>query len=387
MKNIPISDIKANSYFDAPVYLDEGYILLSPETQVTPELINRLRRWGYQFIYSDGNQKDSPTYLFSVPEGMPTAVLDTDIKEKKRIESAKQFYYSLINLLTESFNKYKEENKLDLSELTEKAKLLIQEIKTNRDSLLRFIGFPYPAGNYLPQHSVNGAILAVTIGELLKLPAHKLIELGTAALLHEIGMLKIPENIPLSETQLTPEQRKMVNAHTILGYRILKGFSVSNEIAVAALEHHERLDGSGYPQGFKSDKIILYARIIAATCSYDAIIMKRPFRDARDGHTALLELLKGSKTLYDENVIRALIYCVSLYPIGSLVLLANNTVARVVKTNLQNPKLPIVQILLDPDRNRVSEQVIIKTSEEGETSVKRSLPQEEIQNLSLEGSR
>ena len=387
MNNIPVTDLVENTYFDAPVYLDNRYILLSPDTQTTSELIARLRRWGYRAVYSEGNPEKAPSYLSSGEPAISTAVLDAGIKEKEKIDSSKKFYYSLLNFVKELFTRFKEENKLDLAELTEKAKELILNVKRNRDTILRFAEFQYPGENYLFKHGANCAIISLAVGNLLKLPPHRLIELGNAALLHDIGMTKIPENIYLSSNTLTPKERQTIIAHTVIGYRILKGFSASEEIARAALEHHERLDGSGYPRNLKGDKISLYARIIAVACSYDGIITKRPFKDARDGHNALLELIKGRQKLYDDTVIRAFVYCISIFPLGTLVMLSNNAIARVVKTNPKDPKMPIVQIMIDQKGNRITDQTDVKTSEESGITIKRSLGPEEVQNIDLDTAR
>ncbi len=381
MKNILIAELIDNTYFDAPVYLDENYILLTPDTPVTSDLNRRLDKWGYTGVYSDGKPKDSPAFESSEDHVAATAILDSDIKEKTKIDSSRSLYYSVINFIKEIFKTYKQNNTLDIAPITEKVKELIQTIKTDRDYILRFPEFHYPSENYIYRHSVNNAVLALCLGELLKLPPHRMIELGIAALLHDIGMLKIPDEVYLNSQPLSPGQRKIVNAHTVLGYKILRGFSVADDIALTALEHHERLDGSGYPQRLKADKISLFSKIIAITCSYEAIISERPFKHVMDGHKALLELLKSRQKLYDENIIRALIYSISLYPIGTAVLLSNGAIARVVKTNPENPKLPVVQILVDQEAKPIEEYLIVKTSQETEITIKRTLTTEEAKHL------
>jgi HD-GYP domain-containing protein (c-di-GMP phosphodiesterase class II) len=379
MKEIPVPQLTANTWFDQPVYLDEKYILTSPDTPLTSELIDRLRRWSYETVHSDGGLQDAPSY--SNPAGeetAPAATLDRDIKEKKRLEVSRKFYFTTWSFVTDRFKRFHDSNKLDLSELTDRVKEMIQMVKTNRDFLLRLKEFEHPTDNYLPHHSLNSTLLALAVGDSLKLPSHRLIELGIASLLHDIGMVKIPEFLYVNPKALTPQEQKMIRAHTILGYKILKGFSLPESVALPALEHHERLNGSGYPQSLPDERISLYAKIVAITCSYDAMVSPRPFKRSLSGHQALLELLKGSRLLYDERAIRTLIFCLSLYPLGSLVLLSNHALARVVRSNAENPKYPTVQVLVDPNGRKVTEQVFVQTSEKDGVIIQRDADPDEV---------
>jgi putative nucleotidyltransferase with HDIG domain len=306
-----------------------------------------------------------------------------DIRDKQQLEDAKKLYYAQVNYTLESFKRYKEDNRLSIPGLSERIKELIEMVKSSRDAILRYSEFVYPSENYMYVHSVNSAIMALAIGELMKLPPHRMIELGLAALLHDIGMLKLPDAVYLKEDNLTDKEFQLVRAHTTLGYKILKGFSVSEEIALAAEEHHERLDGSGYPKALSGDKISLYSRIVAVVCSYDAMTSKRLFKTQNDPHAAVMELLKDRNMHYDEKVIRSLIVCLSAYPLGSLVLLSDDSIGRVTKTNPESPRFPFVQVLIDKEGNRIEEPLLIKTAEQNGLSVKRGLTPGEVEALGM----
>jgi HD-GYP domain-containing protein (c-di-GMP phosphodiesterase class II) len=386
MKHIPLGELHENMYFDAPVFLAEGYILLSPDVQATPELMQRLERWGFDGVYSEGKPLEAPAHLSGARAAAVKSMLELDIKEKQQMEGARNLYFSLLNFTVENFKRFQESNRLDLAAISERVKQVIDMVKSGRDSLLRLPEFIFVSDNYLYQHSVNSAILSLVIGELLKLPPHRLIELGIGALLHDLGMLKLPEYLYLSSKPLEPKEWQMIKAHPMLGYRILKGFSVSDAIALTVWEHHERLNGSGYPRGLAGDKITLYSRILAVADSYDAITSKRGFKQMQEGHPGLLELLKGRKSLYEESMVKALIYCLSLFPLGSLVLLSNAAIGRVIRTNPRSPKAPIVQILIDKDGERLGELAVVQTAgEEGgpEPTVKRNLFWKEVEAHNL----
>ncbi len=383
MKAIEVIKLKPGSYFSAPLYLDKDYILLSTDTPVTMELIRRLKRWNYKNVFTEGEQIEKPEYMVTETEDT-TSILDEDINEKQKEEKARQFYFHLLEFTKETFNLFRTENQLNLNSITQKVKELIEIEKENRDNLLRLTEIKLPTNNYIIPHSANTAILSISLGSFLKLPPHRMIELGISALLHDIGMFKLPEKIYMGTHKLTPQEKKAIIAHTILGYRILKGFSVPENVALAALEHHERIDGSGYPNGLRGEKISLYARIIAVACSYEAAITSRPFKNELDGHQAILDLLKGNRTKYDENVFKALIYRLSLYPLGTLVLLSNGAKGMVIKANPQNPKAPYVKIIQDEEGNIPEKNVIIRISGESDIKITRPLTKEEIANLKFE---
>jgi HD-GYP domain-containing protein (c-di-GMP phosphodiesterase class II) len=384
MKSVPLSELRDKLYFDAPVYLDEGYILLSPDVGTPQDLLARLARWGYETVYCDGNPVEAP--VRSAPAVAAKSTLELDVQQSQQMEKARKLYFSLIGFTVDTFTRFAESNRLDLAGITERLKELIELVKSSRDTMLRLPEFVYIADNYLHQHSLNCAILSLAIGDSLRLPPHRLIELGIGALLHDIGMLKIPEALYLNPRQLGPREWQMIKAHPMLSYRILKGFSVSDTIALTAYEHHERLDGTGYPRALAGEKITLYSRILAVADSYESMTTKRPFRLDREGHAALLELLKGRGIFYDEVAVRALIYCLSVYPLGTTVLLSNGAMGRVIRTDPRSPKTPIVQILIDRDGNRLEEFAAVSSSEEGTgeaPAIRRNLSWKEVEAHNL----
>ncbi|MBN2553019.1 MAG: HD domain-containing protein [Spirochaetales bacterium] len=383
MKEISVSELQTGDYFDSPVFLDDAFILLSPDTPVTEELIQRLKQWGYENVLCDGRVAQAPAYTSSGAAATAVSVLDMDIREKQEIEEARKLYYALVNFTLESFKKFKEDGKLNIPRVSERIKLLIDMVKSSRDAILRYAEFSYPSENYMYVHSVNSAILALAIGDLMKLPPHRMIELGLGALLHDIGMLKLPDAVYLKEENLSEKEFQIVRAHTTLGYKILKSFSVAEEIALAAEEHHERLDGSGYPKALSGEEISLYSRIVAVVCSYDAITSKRLFKTQNDPHAAVMELLKERNTKYDEAVVRSLIVCLSAYPLGSLVLLSDESIGRVTKINPESPRFPFVQVLIDGEGGSIEEPLLIKTAESDGVSIQRCLSPQEAEKLDL----
>ncbi|MBN2658815.1 MAG: HD domain-containing protein [Spirochaetales bacterium] len=383
MNKIPQENIIDGMVFESPVYLDKNYILLTPEIPVSESLKKNLMKWEYRELETEGPIVGKES-LASSDHNMTSAFLDHDAKEKEGIKKARQFYVEILDAVEKIYQRYSRDQHLDLNYITEYIKKMITMIKENHDYILRLPDLDNYNKDYLITHSVKSALLALTIGESIKMPQFKLIELGISALLHEIGMLKLPDNLYNFTRKLSDSEKKALTTHTILGYRLLKDFSLSQDILMGVLQHHERCDGSGYPQQLSAPKISDYAKIISIVCAYDAQISDRPHSASRDGYHTLMEMLKeGAK--YDETALRTLLYSISLYPLGSHVILENGSIGVVVHNNKGNPKFPMVKVLIDPDRKPLADMPVIETRDEKGLKIKDILNRDQILKLKAEG--
>ena len=365
MKNYLLNQIPIDKFFSETVYLDKNFILAAPEMSITEKIISILREWEFKEIYSNGKILDDyAADKVSEIEGIESSEA-TMISDHDKIINAEEFYTSFEKYVETLFTRVSIKNEIDYNSIAEKIKISCEIIKEDRRYLLRVQKKPAanPNSNYLVSHSVKTTIVSIIIGLFLKLPNHRLIELGISALLHDIGMIKVPPQIYLSNRPLNVNERRAIMTHPLLGFNMLKAFDFPLNISLGALEHHERENGSGYPQKLTGDKISLYAKIIAVACSYDALSTKRPHKEAKDGYTGMLELLKNEGKQYDDTIVRALVFSLSIYPIGLYVLLSSGRNGQVVDVNPENPRFPIVQVFgeLTPDgKNKV-----IETSQEG----------------------
>ena len=192
-------------------------------------------------------------------------------------------------------------------------------------------------------------VLAIAIAMQLHIPLSKMIELGVTCILHEIGMLRLPPQLYMTSRKLHPNEKAQISKHTLFGFSILKDLQFSLPIQLGVLEHHEKENGSGYPRKLMGDKISANAKIIAVACTYEAISSPRSYKDERSTFDALIELIQNKDHQYDDNVLKALLYTVSLYPIGTYVYLSNRKIAEVIDSNPENPKCPVVQILTEKE--------------------------------------
>ncbi|HHU81909.1 MAG TPA: HD domain-containing protein [Firmicutes bacterium] len=236
--------------------------------------------------------------------------------------------------------------------------------------------------NYLFSHSVNVAILTLLVGEVLGYSKKELQELGAAALLHDLGMLSIPQEIWQKRGTLSPDEQAEIRKHPVYGEELLRTKGFSEEVIRVAREHHERYDGSGYPGGKREKDISFKARILAVTDVYDACISFRPYREQMTPQQALEQLL-SEKEKYDPGVLNAFISVMAIYPIGSLVVLNSGEVAKVIRVSRNNPFRPEVRIYFDREGNLLEQRPRLNLAEEKNHTlyIDKTLPAEEHKKL------
>jgi HD-GYP domain-containing protein (c-di-GMP phosphodiesterase class II) len=375
MKNYMIKDIPEDSFFSEPLYLDSQFIVAAPEMPLKKALLTTLLEWDFREVYSNGEPKNISFAKNADIAKAAAHLLTADNSNKDAVVAyANEFYGLFQDYVEELFADISEESKFNFEAIVENVQVVCHIIHKDRRFLLWVQQEDIQQENYQITHAVNSMIISIIIGSVLKLPEPKLVELGVAALLHEIGMMKLPPRIYLTKLTLTPEDRKTILTHPILGYKLLKAFDFPLGVCLAALEHQERENSSGYPQKLSGNKISLYAKIIAVACSYDALTTHRPYKPAKDKHRGILDLLKNEGKQYDDTVVRALVYSLSVYPIGLYVLLSNGKKAQVVDVNPENPRFPTVQTL----KTRKEKAITLQTSPQ--ISITRPLAKAEMFN-------
>jgi len=374
MNNYALSDIPGG-FFSKPIYLDSQFIITAPEMPITDDLLRIISDWGFSEVYSEGEPCED--YVSEAVSPAKDKAKHGSTADMEKIQQAETFYGTFQKYVKTLFTLLPVKNELDFNAVAEQLKPVCDYVRENRRFLLRtkWLTEPVQEENQMVSHATRSTVIAIIIGNTLKLQNYRIIEIAVSALLHEVGMIKLPQENYTSKRTLTDQERKLLYAHPILGYNILKSYDFPLVICAAALEHHERENGTGYPQRKTGDKISLYAKIIAVACSYEAILSRRPHKDSKDSHTGIMELLKNEGKQYDDTIVRALVYSMSIYPIGLYVLLSNDKKGQVVDVNPDNPRYPIVEIfgeLLPNGKNK-----IMRTSPETFYII-RPLTEEEI---------
>jgi HD-GYP domain-containing protein (c-di-GMP phosphodiesterase class II)/cell division septation protein DedD len=236
--------------------------------------------------------------------------------------------------------------------------------------------------NFLVNKCINVAVYSIRAAEQLEYSKEIQVEIGMAALLHEVGMCRLPEKILYKKEQLTQQEFGLVQKHSEAGYEILKPYSGSSPyLAEVALQVHERIDGSGYPRGLKGDEIHEYAQIVGLMDIYEALSHSRPQRERFNPFYAIKEIIKTCKPKFHKKHLKALLNAFSIFPLSTYVRLNSNAVGRVIQTYPDQPMRPRLQIEYDSQGRKVLTDRVVNLPENSLLYIVDSVEEEELQQL------
>lgn len=198
---------------------------------------------------------------------------------------------------------------------------------------------------YTYRHTIGVGILATLIGTWLKLPNTELAELTLAATLHDIGKSKIPKEILNKPEKLTTEEFEVIQRHTIYGYELLKNTAgISHRVALVALQHHEREDGSGYPFKLPSNKIEYFSKIVAVADVFHAMSFKRAYRDANPFYQVIDQMYVEQFGKLDPTVIKVFVEKLMGTMVNHDVLLTDQRIGRIILIHPSDPVRPTIMV-------------------------------------------
>jgi len=236
---------------------------------------------------------------------------------------------------------------------------------------------------YVIHHSVNVAIYAFKLARDLGYDKHKILEIGMAALLHDVGMAVIPEKILYKQEELSPEEENILRERPTYSYKILRSFGDQFAyLAECAAQVYERIDGSGYPRGLKGEEIHEYAQIIGLLDMYEALIHSRPQREKLTHFSAVKEIINTCKTRFQRGHLKSLLSIFTAFPIYSYVRLNSNAIGKVIETYPDQPMRPKLKIVYDSQKRKVLTERIVVLPENPLLNIVDSVPDSEIFQLS-----
>lgn len=205
-----------------------------------------------------------------------------------------------------------------------------QSVLRNADALLGLVRLK-TKNDYTYMHSVAVCALMVALARQLGMPENEVREAGLAGLLHDIGKMAVPNGILDKPGTLTDEEFRIIKSHPVSGHRILsKGSGMPASTLDVVLHHHEKMDGSGYPEGLANEQISRFARMGAVCDVYDALTSNRPYKEGWCP-TKAIRLMAGWKGHFDPVVFQAFVKSVGIYPVGTLVRLESGRMGVVLQ--------------------------------------------------------
>ena len=256
------------------------------------------------------------------------------------------------------------------------ADMLLRMVKRDSSGSVSYILNKGSSGKY-PASAVNIAVLAAAAAFAMDLPDRKVWLIITSALLHDIYMPSVPPEIVNKKGKLTSSEFEVLKMHTVRGASYLTDtLLLPKDVATAVLQHHEYYGGGGYPEGRSGTDIDIAARIISVCDAFEAMVSEKPYRNALIGYEAVKSLLSKAGKQFDPDVVRCFVKSTGVYPSGTLVLMSNISVARVIESDEDSFFLPVVKIVAK-GYGDIETGTIIKLREQRSVFIVRPLSHDE----------
>lgn len=378
------------SFVDHP-YLYTGSMVIHSERQ-----IKKLRQEGYLEFFIDTERGFVARYRKNSNK-QKELISDSKDETKQRLAQrkvpleaelavARRLYRKALEFSRTAYQAALADETPDFGDTLEIVSSFLQSIDHTPLALICMTRL-HPKRGYAVTHGVNVAILSLVFGSHLGLGIMDLQALGAAALLHDIGKTKIPQEILSKRGRLTPEEFAAIQKHPGLGLQILqKSSRLPESVLKAVLDHHEKYDGSGYPQGLSGEAIHPHARIISLADVYDALSSRRGYSRSLPPNQAMSVIYEMRESAFYPTYAERFIKYMGLYPVGAFVRLSNGAYGVVVDHNTQRPLAPKVRVVFDQRMRSVMPFTVDINEESGKNalSIRECLDQ---QRLALDLSR
>jgi HD-GYP domain-containing protein (c-di-GMP phosphodiesterase class II) len=299
----------------------------------------------------------------------------------RRVVSSRDLYSEACDYLTQVFEAVRSRRPV----AWEFGEALISEmVSSAKDSEELFISALHvdEPQHFAVRHSVNVAIYALRMANDLEFDPEQQVKIGLAGLLHDVGMVLIPEPIVYKQAPLTEAELKALQERPNLSFKILQDLgSTGAAIAETAAQVYERLDGSGYPHGLQGEEIQEFAKVIGLLDLYEALVHSRPNRERLSFFEAVKYIFKSCKAQFERHYIKSLLRVFTVFPLHSCVELNSGAFGQVIETHPDQPMRPRLRVLMDAQHRKVLAERIIDLPAESLLHIVRSVSKKEIQEL------
>lgn len=332
MRLINILDVEVGSKIAKPVYDSKLSLLINKGATLSEPLLNKLKQADIRHLYIEDE----------LSRGVILEPLISDEIKLQAFVIMKNIYESQMEKDERVAETVRESTIRELKDLVDD---IIAEIYS-KNELKYYSTELMGAEMYHYNHAVEVMILSLLIGKKMGLDRERLLKLGMGSVLADIGKSKVPSEILNKKGKLEPAEFEEMKRHVEYSYHILKDLvglsSLSRQIV---LLHHEKLDGSGYPNGFQGDQIPLLVRIATVCDIFSAIVSDRTYNNRISVDTAIEILRSATPAKLDQDVFGTLLQVVDIYPPGTLVEIGDGKYGIVIRSNLNSPTRPILKII------------------------------------------
>ncbi|MGE5495247.1 MAG: HD-GYP domain-containing protein [Burkholderiales bacterium] len=329
MRFIPVNYLRSGQKVASDLALSKDRVMLRKGVVLNTSIIHKIASLGFQGVYIEDELSEGIVIEEVISH-------DLKVKTKKEIES----------LFTSVEHNRSSNVKKKISSIRPLVEDIVDEISHNRNIMINAIDLR-TFDDYTYSHSLNVTVISAVIGTALNMSRSALNELAMGAIIHDVGKMFISKDILNKSGKLTPEEFEVIKKHSELGYKYLCDyFDISENSRIASLQHHEKYDGSGYPNGISGEEIHKYSRIVCLADVYDALMSDRPYRKAMPPSEVIEYIMGGYNTMFDPEVVSALTRKIAPYPVGTCIRLSTGEIGIVVQNNEWASLRPVVKLIV-----------------------------------------
>lgn len=347
MMRLPVNRLRDGMVTAQSIYNREGASYLTRGTKLSKQYIDRLHKIGI-----------SSVVITSLDPNLPLPPPEDIIKEDTRVTAIHQIY--------DTYARIQQEKDMDIPPLLSASERIISDIIKQPSNLVQMTDIRL-YDDYTFAHSVNVAALSAMLALLCHFSKNDLMTITVGALLHDIGKLDVSIRILNKNGALSDEEFKVIRKHPEWGYNRLRNLTDSrlnvSAIAKIAYQHHEHLDGNGYPQRLYEKDISNFAKIVAIADVYDALTTQRPYKKAYSPHIAYKIMTKCSGKQFDPSYLKLFFDHVALYPVGTVLKTALGY-GIVKDVHIGITRFPQLVLFADNNQKKLRHPVTIETSEQ-----------------------
>lgn len=326
-----INRVKDRDVLGKSILTNDGKILLRAGVRLTEQYIHKLKELGVFYVYVEDDR------------------LNDVYVEDEKLDQLKQNTIKNMSVIIKNINGA---NKVELKDSLSRVEELIDYIIEMGD-VNKSLYDVKTYDNYTYMHCIDTGIMAAFLGVSFKMNDGQLKELGIGAILHDIGKTCIDSDIINKKSALNEEEFIEIRKHPFYGAELLKkNLFIPDSVIQAVSQHHERIDGRGYPNGLGGNAISKFAKIVSVCDVYDAVSNDRSYRKKFNPNEAYELVLAGSGTAFCENVVMKFRETFAVYPLGCCLKLTNGVEGYVIKQNPNFPDRPVIRVLYDSETKK-----------------------------------
>ncbi len=303
---------------------------------------------------------------------------------EKELTVAREVYSACEVSVRSTLDQIRVTGELDPKPLTNAVGSMTRSIERNPDAMMLLYSIKQKGGEEF-NRAVDASIHMITFGRFLQFPGEQLEILGLAGLLLDIGKVKLPDALMQKKGPLTAAEYELTKTHVLHSVELIRAAQgLAKDLEDIVMQHHERLDGSGYPLGLRGRQITINGAMAGLVNSYSAITSKRSFAEQSSPSNALSTLYKLRGKLFHEALVEQFIQCIGIYPVGSTVEFNTGEVGIVIAQNLVRRLQPRVMVILDPAWKPIRPQVVLDLIKEPKAKdgepyrIRRTLPRDKL---------